>query len=223
MAKFYEEFIRPDDLCFDLGSHVGSRVRTWLSLRARVVAVEPQPACAVILRRIYESHPSVVLEEAAIGERTGEAEFRISTRSPRISTLSREWIGTIRDSHQFRKVRWNRTVKVPVVTLDDLIRKHGIPVFCKIDIEGYELQALHGLSTPLRALSFEYVLPRLDLAGRCIGRLEELGPYEFNWSFGEHMIFDLDHWVDGTAMKQLLHRAPSEFRAGDVYARLRSS
>jgi hypothetical protein len=43
LSQFYARFIRPGDLCFDIGAHVGSRLGAWLPLGARIVAVEPQP------------------------------------------------------------------------------------------------------------------------------------------------------------------------------------
>nr|HMT20580.1 hypothetical protein [Promineifilum sp.] len=43
LTHFYTPFIRPDDLCFDVGAHVGNRIAAWRRLGARVVAVEPQP------------------------------------------------------------------------------------------------------------------------------------------------------------------------------------
>jgi hypothetical protein len=117
-------------------------------------------------------------------------------------------------------VKYQRTAHVRVVTIDSLIEKYGKPAFCKIDVEGYEYEALKGLSTPLLSLSFEYVLPATELAVHCIRRLLQLGQYEFNWSFGETMRFDLDSWVDGAAMINRLSSPPPGFRAGDVYARL---
>lgn len=223
MVRFYASFIRPGDLCFDLGSHVGSRIRAWLQLGASVVAVEPQPACTAVLRKFYRSNPSVVIVEAGVGSVRGQAELHISTRSPRISTLSQQWIQTINRSEKFVRVKWDRSVEVPVITLDDLISKYGRPRFCKIDIEGHELEALVGLTLALPALSFEYVLPRLDLAEACIDRLESIAPYEYNWSFGELLVFDLEQWIPATEMKRRLLNAPPRFRAGDIYARIDSS
>jgi FkbM family methyltransferase len=43
-----------------------------------------------------------------------------------------------------------------MTTLDELIGKHGVPVFIKIDVEGFEEAVLQGLSQPVRALSFEF-------------------------------------------------------------------
>jgi hypothetical protein len=44
MDALYRRFIRPGDLAFDVGAHVGDRVASFRRLGARVVAVEPQPA-----------------------------------------------------------------------------------------------------------------------------------------------------------------------------------
>src|SRR4051794_35313498 len=38
----YRRFVRPGDLVFDVGSHVGDRIASFRRLGARVVAVEPQ-------------------------------------------------------------------------------------------------------------------------------------------------------------------------------------
>ncbi len=44
MDRLYRQFVRPGDLVFDVGAHVGDRVASFQRIGARVVAVEPQPA-----------------------------------------------------------------------------------------------------------------------------------------------------------------------------------
>src|SRR5258707_13635155 len=86
-------------------------------------------------------------------------------------------------------------VEVPVVTLAALIQRHGIPDFCKLDIEGSEAAALAGLDRPLPALSFEYLTADLASTQTCLDRFGELGPNRFNYSPGETMRPVLPEWA----------------------------
>jgi hypothetical protein len=45
---------------------------------------------------------------------------------------------------------------VNVATLDSLIDEFGVPDYAKIDVEGFDLEVLRGLSRPIPLLSFEY-------------------------------------------------------------------
>ncbi len=53
LSRFYAEFIPPGSLCFDIGAHVGSRIRAWRKLGASVVAVEPQIDFVGVLEKLY--------------------------------------------------------------------------------------------------------------------------------------------------------------------------
>ncbi len=63
--RLYGEFLRPGELGFDIGAHVGSRVRTWRRLGARVVAVEPQPDFVRILRLFFGRDRGVTIVPSA--------------------------------------------------------------------------------------------------------------------------------------------------------------
>lgn len=45
LLNFYSKFIKADDLVFDIGANIGTRVKIFLKLGANVVAFEPQPDC----------------------------------------------------------------------------------------------------------------------------------------------------------------------------------
>lgn len=219
LVNFYQQFIKPGDLCFDIGAHVGNRVRAWRALDARVVAVEPQPVCLRFLQRWYGNNPHVTLVDQAVGESIGRSVLHISEATPTVSTLSKEWIDAVQEVPSFRNVEWTQRQEVEITTLDALIERFGLPVFCKIDVEGYELEVLLGLTQPLSALSIEYVPSAIDTAVGCIHKLDELAGYEYNWTVGELHRWQSQQWVNGEAAKDWLLTLPSDAGSGDLYAR----
>ncbi|HPF58060.1 MAG TPA: FkbM family methyltransferase [Candidatus Competibacteraceae bacterium] len=220
LTRFYAQFIGPGDLCFDIGAHVGSRLRAWTPLGARIVAVEPQPDCMALLRRWFGHQAPVTLVEQAVGAVPGVAELRVSPRTPTVTTLSSSWIAAVRQDRGFAGVRWDAPVPVTVTTLDELIAHYGIPAFCKIDVEGYEREVLQGLSQPVPALSFEYLPACLDTARACVTLLTALGPYVFNWSVGETQCLRSADWLTAADLLEKLDIQARTGRSGDIYARL---
>ena len=143
------------DLVFDVGANVGNRVDVFLSLHARVVAVEPLPECAQRLRDTFKRR--CVVLETALGAAAGTAELRKGNEDV-LSTMSDRWIESTTASGRFADDSWGDVLRVDVTTLDALISDYGVPRFTKIDVEGFEQEVLAGLSTAIPALSIEYTL-----------------------------------------------------------------
>ena len=220
MRAFYSRFIGPRDIAFDIGSHVGNRIRPWLQLGATVVAVEPQPACRPILRALYGRHPRVRLVWAAVSNSNSDSVLHLSRRHPTLATLSSRWVERAAISPGFAHVEWDGSVRVRTRTLDQLISDHGVPAFIKIDVEGFEDRVIESLSRPVAALSFEYLAADPAVAQRCISHLESLAAYRYNVCRGESLRPLFADWIDADSMSRYLRQLPLRAASGDVYARL---
>jgi len=220
LDRHYARFLGTGDLVFDIGSHVGDRVAAFRRLGARVVAVEPQPALATTLRLIYGRDKAVTLEATAVGSRAGTIALKLNLDNPTVSTASEAFIAAAHDAPGWEGQHWTRTIEVPVTTLDALIARHGMPRFIKIDVEGYEAEALAGLSAPVAALSFEFTTIQRDIARACIARCAAIGYRTFEASLGESLAFVHGRKLTADEMTDWLMGLPDRANSGDIYATL---
>lgn len=220
LDRMYGAFIRPGDLAFDIGAHVGDRVACFRRLGARVVALEPQPALARALRVLFAFDGNVIVEQAAIARAPGTVDLMINIDNPTVSTASADFIRAAEDASGWREQRWTKSIRVGATTLDALIARHGAPAFIKIDVEGFEAEALAGLSQQVSALSFEFTTIQRDVALAAIARCEALGYTNFNAALGESQAFVHDEWIAAAAVRQWISTLPHDANSGDVYARL---
>jgi hypothetical protein len=79
--RLYAQFVKPGDLVFDVGAHVGDRVASFRRLGARVVAIEPQPALAFTLKTLYGRDRNVAIESKAVGRSDGTLTMRRAGRA----------------------------------------------------------------------------------------------------------------------------------------------
>ncbi len=220
LRRFYRPFVPPGALCFDIGAHLGSRTRAFLDLGARVVAVEPQPRCAAYIEQRWGRDRRCKVISKGIGAQPGKATLHINSMNPTISTFApNSWRKAMAAAARQREC-WDQRIEVEMTTLDRMIEEFGVPHFCKIDVEGFESQALAGLSHPLPALSFEFISFEKDRMSACLRRLEDLGAYRFNWSLRERLRLESPVWVDAPQAWQALHGLGPKVISGDIYARL---
>jgi FkbM family methyltransferase len=219
MDRLYGRFIKPNDLVFDIGSHVGDRIAAFRRLGARVVACEPNPALVKTLRLIYGRDASVTVEPVAVGAESGEIELSINVNNPTVSTASREFVKASQGAPGWEGQNWDKSIKVAATTLDALIAQHGVPSFMKIDVEGFEAEALAGLTQPVAALSFEFTTIQRDVARGCVARCQALGYVRYNAALGESQTLVHDEWQNADAIVRWLDGLPMQANSGDVYAK----
>ena len=220
MERLYARFVKPGDLVFDVGAHVGDRIAAFRRLGARVVAVEPQPQLVTALKLLYGRDRGVVIEPVAAGRSCGVVELMINLDNPTVSTASREFITAAADAPGWEGQAWTKRLCVPVTTLDHLIARHGAPAFIKIDVEGLEAEVLAGLTHPPPALSFEFTTIQRDVALSCIEWCAALGYARFDAALGESQAFAFGGWQPAGAICDWLERLPQAANSGDIYAAL---
>jgi FkbM family methyltransferase len=218
-ARFYSQFARAGDLCFDVGANMGRRTGVLLRLDTKVVAVEPQEQCMRKLRRKFGKNVNVILVQNAVGEKPGQAQIQLCD-SHSLSSLSTGWIESVRTSGRYAQCTWAGSQTVEVTTLDDLIGRYGRPAFIKMDVEGYECEALKGLSQPVRALCFEFTPEFIDSTRRSLDHLAGIGSPRFNYCLeNAPTSLQLAEWQAATEMHKLLDSLAAQNQAGDMYAR----
>lgn len=217
---FYMQFVKPGDLVFDVGANYGNRVSIFLDLGCKVVAIEPQGKCTSFLQKNFKDHKDQIqIEKIGLGSKEEERILYISDNSV-LSSFSKEYIEKVKDSRHKTSI-WHKTEKVQISTLDNLIKKYGTPKFCKIDVEGFELEVLNGLSSPITFISFEYNVPEFTqnlLA--CLERISSIGDFEYSYSIGESMELN-SNWIDFYNFRKTINsKIFQNSRFGDIYAKL---
>lgn len=219
-VRFYESVLaglERGDLVLDIGANVGAKTDVFLRLGARVVAVEPDDACSRSLEeRFLEFRISprpVTIVNRAVSISVGTAEMLIDGPGSAVNTMSPKWAESLKKNkatfaYANCGLEFKRTKLVETTTIDELIARHGIPFFVKIDVEGHELSALRGLHRPVPYLSFEVNLPEFRPEGlQCIGVLAELAHAgRFNYSSDCAQGLALKEWMPADDFSAVLER-----------------
>jgi FkbM family methyltransferase len=215
-----QSIISKGDICFDVGANIGKKTEMFLNLGASVVCIEPQQKCVNILNSKFSDNQSVEIVNSALGEKEDVLDIFISSADT-LTTMSRDFIEKTK-KERFQYINWNEIEKVNVTTLDNLIVKFGLPKYCKIDVEGYEVEVLKGLTKPIKYISVEFTPELKEKTFECMSILNNISEYEYNYSEGESHLFSFENWISSQEMIKFLEKN-NDFRIsfGDLYARLR--
>ncbi len=215
---FYKQFFSSDDLVFDIGANIGERSQLFLEIGAKVICVEPQINCLKILHEKFDGNKNVVIVDKALGESEGEGSITICETDHTISTMSDKWKAEGRFSNTYTG---GQNVKVSVSTLDNLIEKYGLPKFCKIDVEGFEVSVIKGLSKKIPFISFEFTREFLKDAEDILRHLSAIGDVEVNFSLGESMMLFDKQWISSHDMFSQINKMDDQLLWGDVYIKFK--
>ena len=140
----------------DIGANRGqfALVARQCQPQARVISFEPLPAAAAKFRAVFAGDDRVTLHEVAIGPATGNATIHISRRDDSSSLLPI----TTTQVALFPGTEETSTAVVRVAPLREFISAEDIqsPAFLKLDVQGYELEALRGCEDLLGRFAYVY-------------------------------------------------------------------
>jgi FkbM family methyltransferase len=212
-GDFYRELLPPRATVFDIGANMGNKAEVFARLGARVVAVEPDPMCARVLRGRFVLNRRVTVLEAAVSSQPGERELYRAAPGDPLNTLSAKWRG---EAHG----EGGTTTRVAVTTLDALTAQHGAPTFVKADVEGSEIDVLRGLSQPIPLVSFEVNLPGfLAESLACVDRLLELSDrYRFRTANDFADGWQQPRWIEADELRGVLTSGRATYY--EVFARI---
>jgi len=214
--SFYKKLVGKNNLFFDIGANVGDKTEKFLNVGVRVVSVEPQTECVKILKDKFLNNKNVIIVDKCLGSELKEIKLKICSKSNVVSTVADHW-----QQGRCKGEVFDKEEVVQMIRLDDIIKEHGVPDYCKIDVEGYEYEVISGLSSKIPCLSFEFTSEFFGHAEKCLAKLDKLGFKYFNYALDENPDFQLFRWVDiPSLVKDIRWNINRDDKLwGDIYAR----
>ncbi|WP_242085159.1 FkbM family methyltransferase [Aestuariivivens sediminis] len=214
LFRFYKTLINKNDLCFDIGANLGRKSKIFLSLGAKVIAFEPQSSCSKALLKIQNKNKDFTFIRAGVGESNGLEELFIGSHIE-VSTFSKKFMRFFENE----AIYWPHSEPIEVMTLNTILKTYGVPDYCKIDTEGYELKILESLNQPIPFIEFEFTSGFMDETIQIIHKLSSLGPTKWNYILNENPIFKLSNWVSSHEMMALFETLPQYRLHGNLYVK----
>lgn len=211
MMKFFANFCSEGDLVFDIGAFEGYMTDVFLSLGARVIALEPNPDIFKTLEKKFKDNANVTLLNKGVGDKPVELTFYVCEGDPMLSTFSKK-----HQEGRYSSRCWDKEVKIPVVTIDSLIKEHGTPKFIKIDVEGFELEVIKGLSRKVKFLTYEFHDEFLEEAKQAATYLSKLGKTRFNYNIDMNFEPTTEKWYKIDNFLEVLSDLKEKGLNGDI-------
>ena len=140
----------------DIGANRGqfALVARQCQRQARVISFEPLPAPAAKFRAVFAGDDRVTVHEVAIGPVPGNATIHVSRRDDSSSLLPI----TSTQIALFPGTEEAAATMVRVAPLREFLSAEDIqpPAFLKLDVQGYELEALRGCEDMLSQFAYVY-------------------------------------------------------------------
>src|SRR4030042_556171 len=153
-----------NELVFDIGSNRGEVSKKFIDKGAKVLAVEPQ-------KELFDNENYIGVfskENICVSDKIGEITFyKGDEKHSTVSSCLKEW----KLNHPNAKFT---EIKIKTITLDSLIEKYGLPVYLKLDVEGWEGKILSGLHYQIPYISFDFTYGYKEIFYNCMNEIKRL-------------------------------------------------
>lgn len=170
----------------DIGANRGFFTDKCISLfdnNLKMLVIEANPQLSELLVNKYIDNKNITVLNTLMSEiNDKEVDFYLCD-SDIISTASLDWINNSRFSN--KGSIWYEPLKIKSTSLDYLINIYGEADVIKIDVEGYELEVLKGLTKKTKEICFEWAEEQYDNINEIAKHLESLGYNEFGYILGD--------------------------------------
>ncbi len=192
---YYSSFLdiqSQNKLIFDIGANKGNKVKAFLKMGFKVIAVEPEKKALSTLRWRFGKNKRVTIVGKGVSDQHGSATIHIAESRSGLNTLSDKWVNSLETETAKRgnkKPEFKKNYQIELTTLANLYAEYGTPYFIKIDVEGFENKVIKGMKQLPAFISFETNLPEFrEESIECIQHLLGLSSkLIFNYSIGDKL------------------------------------
>ena len=220
--NFYKDLIQninyKNDLIIDVGANVGDKSNLFSKLAGKVLAFEPSTTIFPILKHRYKKS-NVEVFNCALGRINTTLDFYEIEGNEAYSSLSKKHIETTVTERNVADFELIKNKRVTVEKIENYIKKYGMPIYIKIDVEGYEYEVIQGLETAVPLISLEANLPEFSKESvNCIEYLSNISSDKYIFNFTTNHSFLLENFIKRNDAIKFI--TSTQLRYLEIYAKL---